>query len=246
VLLLVGVIAVLVVTNLATNLLPDRWYVPVCLAGTVVLVSVGVAGGLDRDDLGLARGTLLPGLAWALALILLVAGTYGVAAHVPRLEAAFADRRFREAPGSEIAWRLGVAIPLGTVLLEETAFRGVLLGAARDEMSTTWAVATTAALFGLWHVLPAGQMRSSNETLGAVVGEGRRGHLLAVVGTVVFTALGGVVFALLLLWSGSILAPMGLHWALNGMGVAVAWWLGMRVSRESDAQPAPRRDERMS
>ena len=244
-LLLVGVIAVLVVTNLATNLLAERWYVPACLAGTVVLLSLGLAGGLDREDLGLGRGSLLPGLAWGLALIVLVAGTYVVAARIPRLEAAFADRRYRQAPGREIAWRLSVAIPLGTVLLEETAFRGVLLGAADQELSTAWAVATTAVLFGLWHVLPAGQMRSSNETFAAAVGEGRRGHVLAVVGTVVFTAFGGVVFAALLLWSGSILAPMGLHWALNGMGVAVAWWLGVRVSQGSDAEAAARRDERM-
>jgi len=42
----------------------------------------------------------------------------------------------------------------------------------------------------------------------------------------VVTAVGGVGFALLRVWTDSVLPPIGLHWALNGLGVAVAWWLG--------------------
>jgi membrane protease YdiL (CAAX protease family) len=30
---------------------------------------------------------------------------------------------------------------------------------------------------------------------------------------------------MLRVWTDSVLPPIGLHWALNGMGVAVAWWL---------------------
>ena len=36
------------------------------------------------------------------------------------------------------------------------------------------------------------------------------------------------VFATLRVWTGSLLPPIGLHWALNGMGVALAWWLADR------------------
>jgi membrane protease YdiL (CAAX protease family) len=37
------------------------------------------------------------------------------------------------------------------------------------------------------------------------------------------TALAGVVFCELRRRSGSLLAPMGLHWALNGLGFAFVW-----------------------
>ena len=46
--------------------------------------------------------------------------------------------------------------------------------------------------------------------------------LLTVLGTVVFTALAGVVFAELRRRSGSIVAPLGLHWATNGLAVVAA------------------------
>ena len=40
-----------------------------------------------------------------------------------------------------------------------------------------------------------------------------------VAGTVAFTILAGIVFAELRRRSGSLLAPAGLHWATNGLGV---------------------------
>jgi membrane protease YdiL (CAAX protease family) len=52
--------------------------------------------------------------------------------------------------------------------------------------------------------------------------------MLAVLATVAFTAAAGLLFAVLRLWTGSVLPPMGLHWAVNGQGVAVAWWLASR------------------
>jgi membrane protease YdiL (CAAX protease family) len=43
--------------------------------------------------------------------------------------------------------------------------------------------------------------------------------LLVVLGTVAFTALGGVVAGELRRRSGSLLASAGMHWATNGLGV---------------------------
>ena len=45
-----------------------------------------------------------------------------------------------------------------------------------------------------------------------------------VVGTVVFTALAGAVFAVLRDQSGSLVAPFLLHWATNGLGILAAAW----------------------
>ena len=46
--------------------------------------------------------------------------------------------------------------------------------------------------------------------------------LLTVLGTVVFTAVAGVVFAELRRRSGSVVAPLVLHWATNGLAVVAA------------------------
>ncbi len=45
-----------------------------------------------------------------------------------------------------------------------------------------------------------------------------------VVGTVAFTTVAGVVFAVLREQSGSLLAPFLLHWATNGLGILAAAW----------------------
>ncbi len=229
VLLLVAVFVVMVAANIATNRLSQKWYVPVCVLASAVLVALAWLDGLRADDLGLGRGTILPGLAWGLLLVVIVVAGYLVAAAIPRARGAFTDRRAMEATGQAIAVRALIAIPFGTVLLEETAFRGVLFGMVSDRHGTAWAVSVTSVLFGLWHVLPASAMHSSHEAAGELLGHGRRGQALAVLTTVLFTTAGGFGFALLRVWTDSLLPPIALHWALNGMGVAVAWWLARRA-----------------
>jgi membrane protease YdiL (CAAX protease family) len=46
--------------------------------------------------------------------------------------------------------------------------------------------------------------------------------LLTVLGTVAFTTVAGVVFSGLRHASGSLVAPAGVHWATNGLGVLAA------------------------
>jgi membrane protease YdiL (CAAX protease family) len=50
----------------------------------------------------------------------------------------------------------------------------------------------------------------------------RRRVTVTVLATIAFTTLAGVVFAELRRRSGSLLAPIGLHWATNGLGVLAA------------------------
>jgi membrane protease YdiL (CAAX protease family) len=114
-----------------------------------------------------------------------------------------------------------VTVPLGTVVFEEVAFRGVLWGLIAQARGPGWATAVSSVLFGLWHVLPALQLARTNAALQAAAPGGRR-ILVAVLGTVAFTTLAGVVFAELRRGTGSLLAPVGLHWATNGLGVLAA------------------------
>jgi membrane protease YdiL (CAAX protease family) len=235
---LVAVVIVMVAANLAMNLLPGRWYVPVCLLGAGCLLVLARIDGLNAADLGLAAGTILPGLFWALLLVLVVAVLYASGAAVPRTRGLFADRRVTSAGGRQVVGRMLVSIPFGTVLLEETAFRCVLFAVVAIRHGTAWAVGVTSVLFGLWHILPALPMHESHEAVRSALGTGRRGRWIAVGMGVATTAVGGMVFAMLRVWTNSVLPPIGLHWALNGMGVAVAWWLA-RITLDGGGQPGP-------
>ena len=228
--MLAAVLVVMVAANIAMNLLPGRWYVPICVLGAGCLLVLAWIDGLDAADLGLGAGTVLPGLLWALLLLLVVALVYASGAAVSRTRRLFADRRVMSAGGREVAYRMLVSIPFGTVLLEETAFRSVLFAAVDVRHGTAWAVAVTSVLFGLWHILPTIPMHEAHEAVRGALGTGRRGRWVAVGTGVAGTAIGGVVFAMLRVWTDSVLPPIGLHWALNGMGVAVAWWLA-RITR---------------
>ena len=101
-------------------------------------------------------------------------------------------------------------IPIGTVLLEEVAFRGVLWGLLWRLGGTVVATAVSSALFGLWHILPSflrAAVAKDLKVIGSAVGQGRSAQVIAVLGTVLFTAGSGVVFCELRRRSGSILAP---------------------------------------
>jgi membrane protease YdiL (CAAX protease family) len=146
-------------------------------------------------------------------------------AALPLTRNAFRDSRYRLGYGSALLTAL-VLIPVGTVLLEEVAFRGVLWGLLRRLGGTVVATAVSSALFGLWHILPSLGLATDNEAIGSAVGQGRSAQVIAVLGTVLFTAGSGVVFCELRRRSGSILAPAGLHWAVNGLSVlasAAVW-----------------------
>jgi membrane protease YdiL (CAAX protease family) len=112
------------------------------------------------------------------------------------------------------------------VLLEEVAFRGVLWGLLRRARGTATATVVSSLLFGLWHALPSLGLASANQAISGTVGTGRSGELVTVLATIAFTGLAGVVFCELRRRSGSLLAPAGLHWSVNGFAVlasAAVW-----------------------
>jgi membrane protease YdiL (CAAX protease family) len=223
------VVAVLIVVNVAEKLIPHSSVVvgPVAAAALIVLSH---RAGLTWDDEGLARRTWGKGTRWALVCVGAVAAVYTVAALLPATRSAFDDERYQHGLGRTLVTVL-VVIPLGTVLLEEVAFRGVLWGALRREYGVIVATAVSSLLFGLWHVLPSLNLAESNKAVEGVFGSSGIGQVLAVLGTVVFTALAGVVFCELRRRSESLIAPFGLHWATNALGVIVtAVLFGLGVS----------------
>ena len=205
----------LVTANLLSHRVPPGADVAVGMGMTGGLVLIARAADLSADDLGLGRRRLPAGLRWGGVAAAATAAGYGVAALLPITANAV--------PETTVSWpaillKVLVVIPLATVIPEEFAFRGVLWGLLRRKSGRAWATGVSSALFGLWHVQSALGGGSANESVAAVVGDGAAGVALRVIGTVLFTGLAGVLFCELRARSGSLVAPMLLHWAVNGLG----------------------------
>ena len=184
--------------------LPGSAHVAANVLAIGALVLLARAAGMTRDELGLANwsaGARLGGLAFAvIAAVAIVAAAWPV------------TRSYFESDEADVSFgamlvRALVVIPIATVVLEELAFRGVLLGLLRRDGSTLIAVALSAALFAVWHVPPM---------LG-------RDSAPAIAGTVAVTAVAGLAFGWLRVRSGSLLAPALAHTATNSVVFALAW-----------------------
>ncbi|MFE9172293.1 hypothetical protein ACFYNZ_22925 [Streptomyces kebangsaanensis] len=101
------------------------------LVACALLLGVLFRSGGTWGDAGPARDSLGRGLRWALALIGLVGVVYPAGALLPATRGLFADARYSDLTGGDVALRVLITVPVGTVLLEEVGFRGVLYGLAR-------------------------------------------------------------------------------------------------------------------
>lgn len=174
------------------------------LAATGVLVATTRAAGLTPAELGLDPATRRDGARQGAAALAAAAVGYLAVLGTPAGRRALAASAPAGGSARALAARVLVHIPLGTVLCEELAFRGVLLAVAHRQLPRPLAQAGTAVVFGLWHLHGAGRGRA------------------AVAGTVLATGLGGAVLGRLRASSGSVLAPMGLHLGSNALGLLAA------------------------
>ena len=218
------VVALAAAGNAATNLLvPAALYVPTAFLVALLAVLVAVrVGSCGARDLGLAAADLGGGLRLGAVAMAVVAGLLVVGAALPATRELFADRRVDEHSVAALLYATLVRIPFGTVLLEETLFRGVLLGLGLRRWPRRVAVAWSSALFGLWHVLPSGGLAGYNPVVADLL-DGPAGRLAVTAAAVAATALAGVVLCWLRLRAGSLLAPVMLHVATNSLAYAAAW-----------------------
>jgi hypothetical protein len=91
---------------------------------------------------------------------------------VPALRSVFYDSRIGTPGIPDLLWLALIRIPLGTVVLEEVPFRGVLPALFGGGERWKWtAVLGAASLFGLWHALPSLALRQNamvQATLGSL------------------------------------------------------------------------------
>jgi membrane protease YdiL (CAAX protease family) len=213
------VLAVLAVATVVDRAVPDG-HVAVGLGLAACLVAIARAQGLTVADLGLARSTWPAGLGWGAAAAALVGAVYVLAYLVAPMQEVLPDGE--RGLGRAALWAVLVVVPLGTVLPEELAFRGLLpplLGRRQGVLAGTL---LSSGLFGLWHVLASLGGGVANAAMADMVGGDATGTAVRVVVTVLFTSLAGVVLCWLRLRSGSLLAPVLAHWTVNGLGVIVA------------------------
>lgn len=203
----------LLLTSLVANRLVPPAHLAIGLASVVVLAAVARAAALTRAEVGLTRWR--SGLRWGCAAAGVAVLGYGIGLLAGR--GVLASSTARSWPDVLVAAL--VVVPLGTVLAEELAFRGVVWALLCRRHGERVATGASSILFGLWHVLPALGGGAANEVATGALGGGTAGTVARVVGTVLLTTAGGAAFCWLRVRSGSLLAPALLHWALNGLGL---------------------------
>lgn len=226
------VLGLLIIVNILNHspYIAQRWYVPTGVIGSGLIVWIGYRAGVTLSDSGLAPNTLAKGLLWSAGCIAAVTSVYVIGGSFTFTRRFLADDRAVLGPRT-LLYKVLVNVPLGTVLFEELAFRGVGLALLMQWVPTWQAVLYSSVLFGFWHILPSLIMHDANAAVGDLLGQGIWGRIQSVVLTVLGTAVAGVVFCLLRLYSGSLLTPMALHWAINGLGFIAATWVHRRAGR---------------
>jgi membrane protease YdiL (CAAX protease family) len=215
------VVAVLVATNLIAHF-TTPWanvvVVPVAAFGLLALIRYR---GHSWAELGLGRAHWRSGAKYAAIAVAIVGAVIGIGLLLPLTRPMFLNSHYATTVSGALLASM-VLIPLQTVIPEELAFRGVLHGT----MARAWGFRGVAAggslLFGLWHIATSLGLTSGNVGLAKLLGGGFAGQVAGVAGAVVATAVAGFVFTWLRRRSGSLLAPIALHWSLNGMGALAA------------------------
>lgn len=192
-------------------------YVAANVAAAAVLLAAARAIGLSWEELGLTWRRLGAGARWGGVCLALIAAGYAAALAVPAVRPLLTDARVAGLDGGEVAYRALVRIPLGTVLWEEIAFRGVLLAALARVLSLRAATVVSAAVFGIWHVRPTLSAVAVNDLVDGPLLSG-----VAVLLGCLATAVAGVFLTWLRLRSGSLLAPVLAHLAANSLGTLAA------------------------
>lgn len=172
--------------------LPSAYRTPAQAAAGSVLVLT------TRAPLGFRPPQVWTGLRLGSTAAALVTVTILATTPVPKVRLSMSAR---ELPASVPGW-LGWQIPVGTVWAEEAAFRGALGRTAAEGFGVTGGRLLQAGAFGLSHVADA---RALGEPLLPIA---------------VVTGLAGWVFGWLAERSGSLLAPILVHLAINEAAAA--------------------------
>jgi CAAX protease family protein len=205
----------------ASAVLPGGSWQFVLVGAALVGVSLVAARvlGLDAATLGVGRAGALRGAVTGA----LVAGTIAaVDVAVLRVAPSIIDQPLGYAPltrvsADDLERHIGLFLPLGAVIPEEVAFRGVLLGGLLRRYSARSAIGASAAAFALWHITVA--MHTVGDTSLAQTAL----FAPAVAGTIVVVFVGGVIMAGLRVATGTLMTSIAAHWVFNAVILLGLW-----------------------
>jgi membrane protease YdiL (CAAX protease family) len=209
-----------------TARLPGGSLVYVVTGVTLVVLSVAIARRADLDlyAIGLRSTTWLRGAVIGIVggAVIALAGIFGLQLASAIVGAPVVYDPLRDVTEAELLRHVLLFLPLGTVLPEEIAFRGTLLGLLRGRGARA-AVIGSAAAFALWHAAVA--IVTVGETTVAAPSPW---FLPAIVGALVIVFVGGVVLAGLRLWTDTLATTIAAHWVFN-TALLVGLWATLPV-----------------
>ena len=217
-------VAFLATVNVILNrTVPAPLAVPASLPAAAAAVLLGIRAGAGVRDQGLSPDTVAGGTRVGLAVAVPLALIVGLGALFPATRRFFRDDRVTQATPAKAAYELFVRIPIATAASEEVMFRSALEGIFARNRSPLQAALIAAPLFGFWHVLPALDRLHSNPGLSAVHRGGIKRRAVVVAGTVGVTAAASLGLSWLRRRTGSVVAPILIHYGINAGGFAGGW-----------------------
>jgi membrane protease YdiL (CAAX protease family) len=213
-------VAALALANVVrSTIVPGGVHLAFNVGLAVAMCLAALRSGLTAEELGVSRRHVRSGLLWGAGAAAVVAAAVAVAALAPSLRDLLDDPRAEVSLG-QLLYQVKIRIPLGTVVLEEVAFRGVVLALLVHLTDVRRAILLSSVLFGVWHALPA--WLSVDDGAGTI-GSSSTSGVVVVAATVAATTVAGIVFALLRVRSRSLVAPMLAHLATNTIPLTAAW-----------------------
>ena len=217
-------VAFLAAANVILNrTVPAPLAAPAALAAAAAAVLFGVQAGAGIREQGLSLETVPRGTRAGLAAAVPIALLVGLGAFLPPTRRFFRDARVTRATPAKAAYEIFVRIPLATAASEELMFRSALEGILARNRSPFRAALISAALFGVWHVLAALDRLHSNPGLSAAHKGGIARRAAIVAGTVGVTAAASLGLSWLRRRTGSVVAPILVHYGINAGGFAGGW-----------------------
>ncbi len=216
-------IGLLVIVNLVANRVVDGLFVVVVnTVASIALLAVARRGGATRTSLGVDAEALTRGWRAARWFVVGLVVVFAVGLSLPATRELFEDERVRGMGEFDVAYHALIAVPFGTVLLEEVAFRGVLPALFASTKSRWHGIVIASLLFGFWHVLPAWDIYRVNPVLRDLL-HGTAGRVVGVSIGVISTALVGLAWCWLRYRTSSLWTTVILHVASNSLGYLFAY-----------------------
>lgn len=213
------IILILLYSTVLGRLVPKKYHLYLNIGIAAVAITLGLAFGLSLENMGLALDRILPGIYWAFIVSVAIIAIMLIISTIPFLRRFFLGDNLSHADGKFMAFEAAVRIPLGTALVEEILFRGVLLGLLLQHHTTAEALLISAAIFGLWHIFPTIDSIKSNAVAAKAIAHKTPRAAGSVIGVVIITFVAGLFFGWLKILANSIVSPWLVHWSINASGI---------------------------